>query len=90
MDRGTGRTAGPKKVIGIRTRDIHIRVPGGFCLPVSNTKSIYRLVLITHQSRGPVAGAIAGKRRSSILGPRSPLNQPWARRWVLALAIPAP
>ena len=53
-------------------------------------ESIYRLVLITHQSRGPVAGAIAGKRRSGILGPRSPLNQPWARHWVLALAIPAP
>ena len=51
-------------------------------------ESIYRLVLITQQSQGPVAGAIAGKRRSGILGPRSPLNQPWARRWVLALAIP--
>ena len=50
-------------------------------------ESIYRLVLITHQSRGPVAGAIASKRRSGILGPRSPLNQPC---WVLALAIPAP
>ena len=37
MDRGMGRAAGFKKVIGIRTRDIHIRVPGGFCLPVSNT-----------------------------------------------------
>ena len=50
-------------------------------------ESIYRLVLLTHQSRGPAAGAIAGKRRSGILGPRSPLNQPC---WVLALAIPAP
>ena len=34
-------------------------------------ESIYRLVLITHQSWGPVAGAIAGKCRSGILGPRS-------------------
>ena len=50
-------------------------------------ESIYRLVLITHQSRGPVAGAIAGKRRSGILGPCSPRNQPC---WVLALVIPAP
>ena len=38
MDSGMGRAASPKKVIGIRTSDIHIRVPGGFCLPMSNTR----------------------------------------------------
>ena len=26
-------------------------------------ESIYRLVLLTHESRGPVVGAMAGKRR---------------------------
>ena len=49
MDRGTGRTAGPKKVIGIHTRDIHIRVPGGFSLPVSNTNDSARLNVFPFQ-----------------------------------------
>ena len=31
-------------------------------------ESIYRLVLITHESRCPVDGAIAGKRRLLALG----------------------
>ena len=37
-------------------------------------ESIYRLVLITHQSRGPVAGAIAGKSRIWYLGSCSTLR----------------
>ena len=28
-------------------------------------ESIYRLVLLTHESRGPVVGAIAGKHRTT-------------------------
>ena len=47
--------------------------------PNTSYESIYRLVLITHQSRGPVAGAIAGKRGldvGSSLSPSLRLNQP--------------
>jgi hypothetical protein len=44
-------------------------------LVVDNYESIYRLVLITHQSRGPVAGAIAGKPRMWYLG-SSPALRP--------------
>ena len=40
MDRGTGRAADTKKVIGIRTCDIHIHIPSWFPLPMSNTKCV--------------------------------------------------
>ena len=40
MDRGTGRAADTKKVIGISTRDIHIHIPSWFPLPMSNTKCV--------------------------------------------------
>jgi outer membrane protein assembly factor BamA len=39
MDTGTGMAPGIKKVIYTRTRDTRIRVPGGFSVPVSNTRS---------------------------------------------------
>ena len=54
MDRGTGRVAGPKKVIGIHTCDIHIRVPGGFCLPVSNTSHKSGAIRQLEVALGPV------------------------------------
>ena len=40
MDRGMGRAADTKKVIGIRTCDIHIHIPSWFPLPMSNTKCV--------------------------------------------------
>ena len=40
MDRGMGWAADTKKVIGICTHDIHIRVPSEFHLPVSNTTNL--------------------------------------------------
>lgn len=40
-DMDTGLIRGIKPAIFIRTRAIHIRVPGGYTIPVSNTRGGY-------------------------------------------------